>query len=90
MTKNPLDRLASLGEEVLGKAAQSPTASRVVQSAMQLKDRVDDLTKRVRGLEAMEKRLDQLENRVAKLEGSKPKASTKTSTAKKTTASNKT
>jgi hypothetical protein len=86
MTKNPLDRLASLGEEVLGKAAQSPTASRVVQSAMQLKDRVDDLTKRVRGLEAMEKRITDLETRLAKLEGAPPKrvsSSSKTKSATK-------
>jgi polyhydroxyalkanoate synthesis regulator phasin len=84
MTKSPLDRLASLGEEVLGKAAQSPATSKLLQSAMQLKDRVDDLTKRVRGLEGMEKRIDQLEKRVAKLEKPRPKASTKTSSAKKT------
>jgi polyhydroxyalkanoate synthesis regulator phasin len=83
MTKNTLDRLASLGEEVIGKAAQNPATSRLLSSAMQLKDRVDDLTKRVRGLEAMEKRIDPLEKRVAKLE-SKPKATTKTSAAKKT------
>ena len=68
MAKTPLDRLANLGEEVLGKAAQNPSLSRVVQTAMQLRDRVDDLTKRVRGLEAMEKRIDELEQRVAKLE----------------------
>ncbi|MFZ1879014.1 MAG: hypothetical protein WAU41_02510 [Gaiellaceae bacterium] len=68
MTRNPLDRLASLGEEVLGKASQNPTAARVLQSAMQLKDRVDDLSKRVRGLEAMEKRLAKLEKRLGKLE----------------------
>jgi polyhydroxyalkanoate synthesis regulator phasin len=77
MTKNPLDRLADLGEEVLGKAAQNPNVARVMQSAMQLKDRVDDLTKRVRGLEAMEKRIDTLEKRVAKLEAApKKKAAT--------------
>ncbi|HET7137154.1 MAG TPA: hypothetical protein VFI04_02270 [Gaiellaceae bacterium] len=68
MAKTPLDRLANLGEEVLGKAAQNPNLSRVVQAATQLRDRVDDLTKRVRGLEAMEKRIDTLEQRVAKLE----------------------
>jgi TolA-binding protein len=86
MPKSPLDRLASLGEEVLGKAAQNPTTSRLVQAAMQLKDRVDDLSKRVRGLEGMEKRLAQLEKRVAKLEGSgqaKPSASRKTSSTPK-------
>lgn len=80
-TKNPLDRLASLGEEVLGKAAQNPAAHRVLQSAMQLKDRVDDLSKRVRGLEAMEKRINQLEKRLAKLEGAKPTPARKTKTA---------
>jgi polyhydroxyalkanoate synthesis regulator phasin len=68
MAKTPLDRLANLGEEVLGKAAQNPSLSRFVQSAAQLRDRVDDLTKRVRGLEAMERRIDELEQRVATLE----------------------
>jgi hypothetical protein len=81
MAKSPLDRLASLGEEVLDKAAHNPTAARVVQGAMQLKDRVDDLSKRVRGLEAMEKRIAQLEKRIAKLEGNAKRA---TSSAKKT------
>ena len=84
MTKNPLDRLANLGEEVLGKASQSPTANRVLQSAMQMKDRVDDLTKRVRGLEGMEKRITQLEKRLEKLEA-KPKRATSSSKTKSAT-----
>jgi uncharacterized membrane protein YdfJ with MMPL/SSD domain len=75
MAKSPIDRLASLGEEVLGKASQNPTANKLVQGAMQLKERVDDLSKRVRGLEQMEKRLNQLEKRVAKLERGAKKAS---------------
>jgi outer membrane murein-binding lipoprotein Lpp len=81
MGKSPLDRLASLGEDVLGKASQNPTAAKLLQGAMQLRDRVDDLSKRVRGLEAMEKRLAQLEKRVAKVEGAAKKPS---ATAKKT------
>jgi outer membrane murein-binding lipoprotein Lpp len=81
MGKSPLDRLASLGEDVLGKASQNPTAAKLLQGAMQLGDRVDDLSKRVRGLEAMEKRLAQLEKRVAKVEGAAKKPS---ATAKKT------
>ncbi len=68
MAKSTLDRLTSLGEEVLEKAQQNPTAHRVLQGAMQLKDRVDDLSKRVRGLEAMEKRIAQFEKRLGKLE----------------------
>ena len=69
MTRNPIAQLASLGEEVLDKASQNPTTARLVQAAMQLKDRVDDLAKGVRGLEQLEQRLAQLEERVGKLEG---------------------
>ena len=86
MTRNPLDRLTSLGEEVLGKASKNPTAARVIQSAGQLKDHVDDLSKRVRGLEAMEKRVAQLEKRLAKIEYAarkKPPPAGKTTAPKK-------
>lgn len=79
MTKSTLDRLTSLGEEVLGKASQNPNLSRVVQGAVQLRDRVDDLQKRVRGLEGLERRLAEVEGRLAKLE----RASRKQSAAKK-------
>lgn len=76
MTRNPISQLASLGEEVLGKASQNPTAARVIGGAMQLKDRVDDLSKRVRGLEAMEQRIDALEQRLDEIEKSKRKTTT--------------
>jgi prefoldin subunit 5 len=78
MTKSTLDRLTSLGEEVIGKASQNPNLARVVGAATQLKDRVDDLSKRVRGLEAMEKRIAQLEQRVKKVEGAQKRATTAT------------
>jgi uncharacterized protein Yka (UPF0111/DUF47 family) len=72
-TKNPFDMLQSIGEELLGKASQSPTAAKAIQSAMQLKERVDDLQKRVRGLENLERRMDELEARLAKVEGGSSK-----------------
>jgi TolA-binding protein len=87
--KIPLDRLASLGEEVLGKAAQNPTAHRLMQSAVQMRERVDDLSKRVRGLESMEKRLNQLEKRLAKLEGARKTPARKTASSKKTSSASK-
>jgi hypothetical protein len=71
MAKSTLDRLTTLGEEVIGKASQNPNLARVVSAATQMKDRVDDLSKRVRGLEAMEKRIGDLEQRITKLEGAK-------------------
>jgi cell division protein FtsB len=82
--RNPLSQLASLGEDVLEKASKNPTASRMLQSANQLRDRVDDLSKRVRGLDVLERRVNQLEERVAKLEkpprrsAAKPKPKTET------------
>jgi DNA repair ATPase RecN len=80
MAKSTLERLTTLGEEVIGKASQNPNLARVVNAATQMKDRVDDLSKRVRGLEGMEKRIDELEQRLKKLEGAKRRAA---STAKK-------
>lgn len=74
MSRNPLSQLASIGEDVLEKASQNPTANRVLKGAAQLKDRVDDLSKRVRGLEALEKRVAQLEARLQKVEGGAKKA----------------
>jgi len=67
-TKKPLDRLTALGQDVLDKASQNPTAAKLIQGAAQIRDQVDDLSKRVRGLEKMEKQLNALEKRVAKLE----------------------
>ncbi len=45
---------------------------------MQLKDRVDDLTKRVRGLEGMERRIVELEQRVEALEAKRTRKKTAT------------
>jgi chaperonin cofactor prefoldin len=66
---------------VIGKASQNPNLARVVGAATQLKDRVDDLSKRVRGLESMEKRIAELDDRLKKLEGAQKRA---VSSAKKT------
>ena len=55
MSKSPLSQLASISEGMIGKATNHPTAARLLQTGQQLIDRVDDLSKRVRGLEAMEK-----------------------------------
>jgi hypothetical protein len=68
MSKSPLSQLASISEGMIGKATSNPTAARLLQTGQLLIDRTDDLTKRVRGLEAMEKRIVELEERVEKLE----------------------
>jgi ubiquinone biosynthesis protein UbiJ len=70
MNRSTIDQLTSLGEKMLDKATKDPRASKVVQSAMQMRERVDDLAKRVSGLEALDKRVARLETRLSKLERS--------------------
>jgi polyhydroxyalkanoate synthesis regulator phasin len=67
-TRNPLSQLSSFSEDLLGKASKNPAATKFLQGANQLRDRVDELSKRVRGLDALEQQVADLEKRVAKLE----------------------
>jgi hypothetical protein len=83
-------RLADVGETAMKALADAPGADRFLAAFTTFRERLDDLQKRVRGLEALEQRLTDLEKRVDKLAGggptSKPKKSSttsrKTSTAK--------
>jgi len=67
--KTLIEKLADRGEEALTKLAENPVAQRALETVNGLRDRVDDITKRLSGLERMEKRVETLEKRVAKLEG---------------------
>src|SRR5437016_11287030 len=60
-------RLADLSEEALQRLADMPGADRAVSALNALRDRIDELQKRVRGLEALEQRLTALERKVDKL-----------------------
>ena len=48
-------RLAERGEDVIGRISEMPGAQKLVENANQLKERVDDLQKKVRGLDALER-----------------------------------
>jgi hypothetical protein len=74
--KDLLSRLSDVGEEALSRVAGSPTTSRVLDTVGGMRERLDDLQKKVRGLDALEKRVAKLEKQVAEL--SKPKRSTAT------------
>jgi hypothetical protein len=64
-----LSKLADRGEEVLSKFAETPGAARVLELLNTTRERLDDLQKRVIGLESLERRLDELEQKVERLEG---------------------
>jgi hypothetical protein len=72
--KDLLSRLSDVGEEALSRVAGSPTTSRVLDTVGGMRERVDEIQKKVRGLDALEKRVAKLEKRVDEL--SKPKRST--------------
>jgi uncharacterized protein involved in exopolysaccharide biosynthesis len=78
--RNIVERLADVGEEAIQRIGNAPGADRVLGALGSLRDRVDDLNKRVRGLESLEKRLRSLERRIEKLEGSGKTGTRKTTT----------
>jgi hypothetical protein len=76
-----LGQLTSVGEGAIGRLAQNPVTHKAVESAIQVKERVEKV---VRGLESMERRMAAVEKRLEALE-TKPKRTTtrKTATAPK-------
>ena len=75
-------RKQDLFGNVIGRITELPGAKGLIDSFNALPERVDEMQKRIRGLEQLEKRLKDLEKRVKALEGTGAKPR---STAKKTT-----
>jgi hypothetical protein len=84
--QNIVDRLADLGEEAIQRIGSAPGGDRVLAAMAGTRDRLDDLQKRVRGLESLDKRVEAMERRLDKLEGKGKSTSTRksTSTTRKT------
>src|SRR5436190_13566529 len=68
-TRNLLTRLADVGEEAIQRVGEMPGMSRLAEPLMALRERVDDLQRRMRGVDALERRLTDLERRVELIEG---------------------
>jgi uncharacterized protein involved in exopolysaccharide biosynthesis len=59
-----LGRLADLSEEAVQRLSEAPGADRALQALKGLGDRVDELQRRTKGFEELEKRLATLEKKV--------------------------
>jgi hypothetical protein len=87
--KDLLARLADLSEQGIQRLSEAPGADRAVQALKGLGDRVDELQRRTRGFEELEKRLSALEKKVDAM--AKPKTTrratsgSRTRTAKRST-----
>jgi hypothetical protein len=76
-TKDLMARLADLSEGAIQRLSEAPGADRALQAFKGLADRVDELQRRTRGFEELEKRLTTLEKRVDGLTKPKPKPAQK-------------
>jgi hypothetical protein len=78
-----LGRLADLSEEAIQRLSDVPGGDRALGALNALRERTDELQRRVRGLEGLERRLADLEKKVDRL--SKAQPSSGRSRARKTT-----
>jgi len=62
-----LARLADLSEGAIQRLSDAPGADKVAGTLNSLRERLDELQKRVRGLEDLERRLTALEKKVDRL-----------------------
>jgi DNA-directed RNA polymerase sigma subunit (sigma70/sigma32) len=59
-----LSRLADAGEEAIQRLSKAPGGENITKALNVSRERLDELQKRVRGIEALEKRVAALEKRV--------------------------
>jgi hypothetical protein len=83
--KDLLTMLTDRGEEAIQRLSDAPGADRLLGAAQALRDRMDEMQKRLRGIDAIEKRVAELEKRVDAL--SAPTTRSRSTTRKRTTAS---
>jgi hypothetical protein len=78
--KDLLTMLADRGEEAIQRLSDAPGADRLLGAAQALRDRMDEMQKRIRGIDALEKRVAELEKKVESL--SAPSIRKRTTTSK--------
>jgi hypothetical protein len=56
-----LDRVTQLGQDAIGRLSEVPGGSRIVEMMNESKSRLDEMQKKLRGLDELEKRVEKLE-----------------------------
>ena len=69
--KDFVTRLADRGEEALHRLAELPGGQKAMSAVNDLRNRVDELAKKVRGIDALEARIAKLEKEVSALKKAK-------------------
>jgi polyhydroxyalkanoate synthesis regulator phasin len=79
-----VERLTDAGEEAMQRLAELPGGQRALGAFNELRGRVDELGKKVRGIEELERRIAKLEKQVADLKSPK-RAAPRRASARRTT-----
>lgn len=88
--KDLLTRLADAGEEAISKLGGAPGADRFLGVANSMRERIDELQKKVRGLDELERRVAHLEKQVAaELKPARGKGTTRPSSRRSSTRSSR-
>ena len=83
--RDVLGRLADRGEEALQRLAELPGGSKALKAVNDMRERVDELGRRVRGIDRLEARVAKLEKDLAALKrAQKPAGESKAPTRKST------
>jgi hypothetical protein len=83
-------RLADMSEDAIQRLSEAPGADRALQALKGLGDKVDELQRRTRGFEEIEKRLTALEKKVDSMaKPSRRPSSTRTRTPKSSSTAKK-
>ena len=83
--KNIVTRLADVGEDAIQRLGGAPGGDRLVGGVNTLRNRMDEMQKRMRGLDDIQERLGSIEQRLDRLESttaSRPSGSPRPSTKK--------
>lgn len=72
--KDLLSKLADAGEEAIHRLAKVPGGEQFAHALTSMRERMDELQKKVRGIEELEARIDELERRVEALGGTSARA----------------
>ena len=70
--RDVIARLAERGERTVAKLAELPGGTKALNAMNDLRNRVDELGKKVRGIDELERRVASLEAEVAALKGEAP------------------
>jgi DNA repair ATPase RecN len=85
--KDFLTQFRDLSAEALHRLSEVPGGSRLMEMANETKARLDEMQKRLRGLDELERRVAKLEKQLAALNATKATTARKPASARKTTAS---